>query len=446
MAIFRNKNGVCAAEAHRTLAKQWGAKHGNTDGCPSIGQVNRALSRIPGHIKEIGRKTGAEYRAMKTYVKRDWSMMSANDCWVGDGHSMKMKVRHPDHGQPFTPELTLIMDTASRFIVGWSLSYSESTIAVADALRHGMQNHGIPAIYYSDNGGGQKNKALDADITGILPRLGVHHETGIPGNPQGRGIIERVNKTLALYIARQFETYYGQGSDDNTVREALTGTKSLAKAVSEGKKQADLTVKQRRAQGKLPSWSDLLTEIEAGVSWYNTEHKHREISNVTPFEMRRWLLAEGDEHDIIRITDTESREFFRPEFIRRVQRGWVSHHNNDYWHKTLENHDGEDVIVCVDIHDADNVIIRDIANHGWICDANWNGNKRAAFPETLVEKSRHSRAKAAMKRLDDKKAQVNAELRPTLEHQASDMLVIPAKDTSSAKKYDFLAEPIKKAN
>ncbi|MDO9985365.1 transposase, partial [Glaesserella parasuis] len=116
---------------------------------------------------------------------------------------------HPVHGRPFTPELTMIVDGASRKIVGWSLSLSENAFAVLDALRHGIATHGVPAIYYSDNGGGEKNKILDAEVTGILPRFSIHHATGIAGNPQGRGIIERLNKTVGLRIAERFETYYG---------------------------------------------------------------------------------------------------------------------------------------------------------------------------------------------------------------------------------------------
>ena len=143
-----------------------------------------------------GRVTGSRYKQLQSYVKRNWNpdWMFANDVWVGDGHAMKMKVRHPIHGQEFMPEITLIMDAASRYIVGWSLSLSESHLAVADALRHAMTTNGVPAIYYSDNGSGQSNEIMDNPMTGILPRIGVEHATGIPGNPQGRGIIERAMK------------------------------------------------------------------------------------------------------------------------------------------------------------------------------------------------------------------------------------------------------------
>ncbi|NHX34215.1 transposase family protein, partial [Escherichia coli] len=86
-------------------------------------------------------------------------------------------------------------------LVGWSLDLSENVIAVASAYRHGMKYHGKPLFTYSDNGGGEKNKTLDADITGIFPRLGIKHMTGIPGNPQARGIIERLNAVIPHNVA-----------------------------------------------------------------------------------------------------------------------------------------------------------------------------------------------------------------------------------------------------
>ena len=418
MAVFRNTNGVGMAEAYRTFEKAYAAKHG-VDAVPHYDAVRRALDKMPKFIREAGRLTGAKMKALKTYQKRDWSGLVNNDVWTGDGHSLKMKVAHPEHGQPFTPELTLIMDTASRYIVGWSLAYSENQLAVGDALRHAMVNHGIPAIYYSDNGGGQKNKTFDTEVNGVFARLGVHHETGIPGNPQGRGIIERVMKTLAHPIARQFETYHGPNVDSDSLRKISTATTSLAKAESEGREV--LTPKQKWAKGKLPSWNQLLDVIEAAVHWYNTEHKHTAIGNVTPLQMRQHIMKQMDAADIIPLTEVEARDMFRPAVTRVVQRAWITVYNNEYWHKALEVWDGRSVVAYLDQHDASSIIVRD-EDGGYICDAILDGNKKAAFSETVVDRSRRLRAERRLKKLDEERVKAEAELRPTLEHEKAQTL------------------------
>ncbi|HHT7857795.1 Mu transposase C-terminal domain-containing protein [Pasteurella multocida] len=373
LAIYRNTNGVSVAEAYAEFAHNWSLEFADQPlrlaTLPSIDRVRRALSKLPRHIKEIGRKTGAEMRALQTYVKRDWSCLLANDVWVGDGHSMKMKVQHPDNGRPFTPELTMVMDAPSRFIVGWSVSLSENALAVADAIRHSVENHGIPAIYYSDNGGGEKNWMLDGDITGILPRLGINHQTGIPGNPQGRGIIERVNKTIALKVARQFDTYYGSGADRETVRKTLTAVVSLEKAVRKG--SSELTEKQKWAKGKLPTWQQFIDAVQAEIDHYNNKHIHKEIGT-TPARKRREPLAKAE---IIYITAVEARDLFRPSVLRVAQRGWINLFNNVYFSQKLLDVDGQQVQVSIDIHDPSSVIIR-LKDGTYVCEAMLDGNNQ----------------------------------------------------------------------
>lgn len=418
LAVYRNTNGVNIAEAYTQYISQ-AAEHYEDQPymleiLPSLSAVRRGLKKLNPYMRAIGRKTGAELRALNTYVKRDWSVLRANDVWVGDGHSMKMKVAHPDHGRPFIPELTLVMDTASRFIVGWSVSLAENCLAGADAIRYGVEKHGIPAIYYSDNGGGEKNWMLDADITGILPRLGINHQTGIPGNPQARGIIERVNQTLALRIARQFATYHGTGADRETVRKTSTAVISLDKALRDGR--TELTDKQQWAKGKLPTWQQFIDAVQIGVDWYNNEHIHREIG-MTPARKRQQLL---NDDDIIRVTPIEARDMFRPQVLRVAQRGWVSLFNNDYFSQRLLDVDGEKVVVAFDIHDANSVIIRK-QDGTYLCDAVWNGNKRAAFAETFVDKARKERHQRRMKLKQEQVDEIRAEANPviTIEHQPS---------------------------
>ena len=421
MAIYRSPKGYHVAEAYRIFAVGYEVKHG-AENVPHIDVVYRALDKLPRLVRESGRVTGSKLKTLMTYVKRDWntSWFNNNDVWVGDGKSMEFKVKHPEHGQPFTPELTIIMDTTCRFVVGWSVAYAESTLAVADALRDGMVKHGIPAIYYSDNGSGQTNKALDADLMGILPRLGVHHETGIPGNPQGRGSIERFNKVVTRWIAQQFETYWGQGADDETVRKNLYAVTSFAKAEKEGR--TELTPIQKKGQKIYPTWKQFIDVVEQAVGYYNNEWEHSELGT-TPAAYRKALMNKmaKDGVDIIPLTEVEARDMFRPHFVRKVQRGWLSVLNNEYWHKALEALDGVEVVAYVDIHDASSVIIR----HGdgrYVCDALLNGNKRDAFPKTLVEQSREARANRRVKKLQDEIAKAEAEKRPTIDAEKTSLL------------------------
>ncbi|STE77035.1 Mu phage transposase A [Escherichia coli] len=187
LRFYRRPNGCGMQEAYDDFAAEWYEVHqDNPAMCaalPSYDQVCYAMNKLPVVVKQRGRITGSEFRQYEGFVRRDWLSLPVNYAWIGDGHGMKMKVAHPDHGNPFSPEVTFIMDGSCRFIVGWSLALSESVVAVADALRHGIKNHGKPYIYYSDNGGGETNNTFDADITGVLPRLGIDHRLGIPEKP-----------------------------------------------------------------------------------------------------------------------------------------------------------------------------------------------------------------------------------------------------------------------
>ncbi|AGQ39521.1 hypothetical protein DNAOFDDG_01327 [Mannheimia haemolytica] len=407
LGTYRQKNGICLTEAYREFEVEWAYQYADNPlllaQCPSLSQVQRAMNKLPLYVKEYGRRTGSHYKQLLSYVKRDWSVLRANDVWIGDGHSLKLKVAHPIHGKPFTPELTMIVDGAGRKVVGWSLALSENAFAVADALRHAISLHGVPAIYYSDNGGGEKNKFLDAEVTGMLPRLGIRHETGIAGNPQGRGIIERLNKTIGMTIARQFETGYASGADPETVRKNLYAVNSLANA------KGELTPLQRKAQGKLPTWQQLIDVIQSVIDWYNNEHIHSEIRTTPARKYQQMLHAE----DVVMLSPVELRDMSRPEFIRKPERGWVSWNNNHYFNLKLLDFDREEVVIGVDIHNAESVQVR-TKDGRFICEAIWNGNTREAFPVAMVEQQRKERHKRRSNLKQQQLDEINAELNPVL--------------------------------
>lgn len=423
LGVYRQKNGICLSEAYRQFEVEWAERYQENPvllaEMPTFGQVHRAMAKLPLYVKEYGRRTGAHYKSLLTYVKRDWSALRANDVWIGDGHAMKLKVAHPIHGKPFTPELTMIIDGASRKIVGWSMALAENAFAVADALRHAISTHGVPAIYYSDNGGGEKNKFLDAEVTGMLPRLGIRHETGIAGNPQGRGIIENLNKTVGLLIARQFETYYGTGADPETTRKVLYGVNSLANA-----KGTELTEVQKRAKGKLPSWQQLLNMVQTVIDWYNYKHVHSEIKSIPAKKYEQMLHPD----DVVMLTDVELRDMSRPEFIRIPERGWISWCNNKYFNTKLLAVDGQEVVIGIDIHNAESIQVR-TKDGRFVCDAIWNGNTREAFPVAMVEQQRKARHQRRSKLKERQLAEIDAELNPviTIEQKPDFNLLATAK-------------------
>ncbi|WP_163341684.1 DNA-binding protein, partial [Enterobacter roggenkampii] len=259
LAHWRNRKGPTLREAYRDFQEEWSVIYADQPAmaaaCPSYDAVRRAMEKLPRREKARGRVSGSAALAYECFQKRDWSLMPVNGCWIADGKSLEMKVAHPDHGRPFTPELTLIIDGRTRFITGWSLALSESVIAVADAYRYAMRHFGKPLFVYSDNGGGETNKTLDADVTGIFSRLGIEHPTSIPGRPQSRGIIERLNKGVPRRVAMQFDTFSGDSADREHARITSRAIQSAIKAQENGR---ELTPVQRNALGKLPSWQQLL--------------------------------------------------------------------------------------------------------------------------------------------------------------------------------------------
>ncbi|TKI08922.1 DDE-type integrase/transposase/recombinase [Martelella alba] len=418
LAHWRNLNGPCLREAYAKFSTEWERIYNDQpamiDARPSYDAVRRAMAKLPRRERVRGRVTGSAVLAYEIYQKRDWSQMPVNGCWITDGKSLDMKVAHPIHGRPFTPELTLVLDGRTRYCVGWSLALSENVVAVADAYRHAMKHHGKPLIAYSDNGGGEANKTFDAEITGIFGRVGIDHPTSIPGRAQSRGLIERLNKVIPRRIAMEFETFNGSSADRENLRITERQIKSAINAVDKG---YELSPVQRNALRMLPSWQRLLDVISEEVEKYNHQHEHSELPkyngrHLTPAAYRKMVLEqEGDEIEYL--TDVELNEMFMPEEIRVAQRGWLSLLNNDYFSKDLTMVDGEKVRVAFDIHDASEVIVRKM-DGTFVCKAIYNGNKVAAQPISKVEALKQQRTQRRLKRLDDMRDEVHAEARPLL--------------------------------
>ncbi|ORM61997.1 transposase [Pantoea rodasii] len=419
LQYWRNPNQPSVTMAYEAFADDWRDEYaGNAlmlAQLPLIDTVRYALNKIPKAERMRGRVTGSAWQSLMPFVRRDWSVIPVNGVWIGDGHGMKLEVLHPDTGKPFRPEITLIIDGRSRVIMGWSLAMSESQIAVGDALRHAISNYGLPLIYYSDNGGGETNRIFDADITGIFSRLGIEHPTGRPGNPQGRGIIERINREIPMRVAKAFGSYVGKSGDKETLRKYRKQIGSAVNAIEKGK---ELNSTQRAAMRKIPSWEQLIAEIEKQIERYN-HRPHDELpvrengQHWSPLAYRSHVI-EAEREQISYLTSSELHEMFRPEVERIAIRGEIQLFNNRYFSQALASVEGEKVRVCFDIHNPDSVIVQRM-DGSWICDAIWNGNRVAAFGQSYIEQAKAKSIKRSVQNLEGQIQRKKEHLLPPVE-------------------------------
>lgn len=362
---------------------------------PSIHQVRRFLDKLPAIVREKGRMGPRELKNIKPFVRRTFEELWPNDVWSADGHTFDAEVQNPLSGKPFRPEITSIIDIGTRKIVGFSVSLAESALSTVDALRYAMTQHGVPAIFYVDNGSGYSNEMLKNEAVGLLARFGITVKHSLPYNSQARGVIERLHKSVWVAAAKTLPSYIGADMD---------------------KQASDLNHKLTRTGDKngvvhmALSWTLFIQLCEDAIDAYNRrphsglpkfsdeDNRRRHYS---PAEYWRHRAETLDGYTVETIADDVADMLFKPRITRTVNRGEVQLFNNKYFSQALAGLHGEEVQVAYDIHDADFVWIYGLEGE-FICKAEWGGNEKAYFPKPVVELAREQRADAQIKLLEGK--------------------------------------------
>ncbi|QTD89436.1 DNA-binding protein [Burkholderia anthina] len=371
---------------------------------PSIHQVRRFLDKLGAVTLQTGRLGPRELKTMLPFIRRTFDKLLPNDIWSADGHTFDAEVQHPLHGRPFRPEITSIIDVATRRAVGISLDLAESSFAVLDALSTAVLKCGVPSMLYVDNGSGYKNALLKDEGIGVQGRLGFVVTHSIPYNSQARGVIERLHQTLWVAAAKKLPSYMGADMDRQAKHVMFKITRD--------------TIKHGGAM-PLMGWDVFIQFCQEQVDAYN-DRPHSSLPvvsdpatgkrrHMSPNEAwashvaRGWQADTLDEHD--------ARMVFRPRIKRTVARGEVRFLNHHYSNpqELLEFHD-EEVQVAYDINDARFVWIYALDGR-YICRAEAGANEQDYMPQSAVEQSREKRADARVKRLEAKLDEVEAERR-----------------------------------
>lgn len=386
------------AHAYEGFSKSW------TGEMPSIHQVRRFLDRVGNVSREAGRMGARELKTLQPFVRRSFDKFLPCDIYSADGHTFDAEVQHPLHGRPFRPEITTIIDIATRKVVGWSLDLAESGLAVLDALRHACTTQGIPAIFYVDNGSGYKNSLMKGESIGLMGRLGIEMTHSIAYNSQARGVIERLHQTLWIKAARELDGYIGRDMDREA---ALKMHKLSRKAITKGGQVTTMP---------LMAWEQFIEFCNAQVAAYNAaEHSSLpkfadpvtgRTRRMSPDDLWQQKIDEGFVADVV--TDDEARPLFRPRELRVVSRCEFQIFGSRYFAAELEEFNGQQLQVAFDIHCPEKVWIYSLEG-AFLCIAELNGNARDYMPMSYVESKRDARGKAREKRLTAHLDEIHAE-------------------------------------
>lgn len=366
-------------------------KRGETP--PSIYAVRRALNKMSAPAREAGRATGNALLKLRPYQRRDTSELWPGDVYTADGTTFDAEVLHPDHGQPFKPEITAIIDVATRRCVGISIALSESKLTVLDALRMACLWAGIPAMFYSDSGPGYYNKLLLDDRTGMFQRLGISPCNAIPGRPQGKGLMERAVKTLWVRAAQGLASYTGALMDTDAAHRNFKASRA---ALKNGKRAI------------LPTWDECKKHILARVEEYNAT-PHRGLPRYRDAEGRMvhyspnefWATFEQRGFEPVLVPHGMGAELFMPGERRKCRNCWIQMFNGFYYAPELEDYHGQYVEARYDIWDSSRIRCWTLDGRQ-ICEATLEGNTSPYFAESRVQDARDKRAKAQVKRIDAK--------------------------------------------
>ena len=138
---------------------------------------------IQRHFARLGLNTRPDGTAPVAFGR--FEAAAANDRWTGDAlHGPQIAGR-----KVF---LFAFIDDHSRAVSGYRWGHSEDTVRLEAALRHGLGSRGVPRSIYVDNG----SAFVAAPLLRACAVLGIRLIHSRPGQPEGRGKIERFFRTV----------------------------------------------------------------------------------------------------------------------------------------------------------------------------------------------------------------------------------------------------------
>ena len=397
---------------------------------PSYAQASYFLRTHVGNVElERGRMGARELKNIQPFIRRDTSELFPTDVYTADGHTFDAEVAHPVSGRPFRPEITAIIDVASRKLVGFSIDLAESGLAVLDAIRTAVCTNGVMALFYVDNGSGYKNAMMSHDGSGLMDRLGSTLTHSLPYNSQAKGVVERSHQSIWIQAAKRLPTYIGVDMDKEARQKVFKKTRKDIATFGESK--------------LLLAWDDFMTLCHDEMQRYNNRPHHAHPRRHNKLTGRKEHLTPQQVWDekltmmvnlgkpLVQVHEADMVDLFRPYIERKVLRGEIKMFNHVYFSRELEQYHGETVHVGYDIHDASQVWVRDVSGR-LLAVAKFEANTRAYFAQPVIEQAHEKRALGQLKRNDVKRNEILETMSPSRVLEHIDTMRLPQEQIDKA--------------
>ncbi|MDD2722212.1 MAG: Mu transposase C-terminal domain-containing protein [Gallionella sp.] len=338
-------------------------------------QVLHYINSLPANLGRMSpARIGARLYKLtqKAFFRRCIDNALPGDIYAADGYKADIYLAHPITGKIFRPELTVAIDVASRHIVHVRADEHEGTYAVQNmwAEAFAKWNH-VPLQLYVDHGSGHENHLMCDELTGFYNRAGIQHVIfAHPGNPHGKGWIERFFRTFK----------------DDFLRVQWADFCCADEQADEVLNRVTREIKAGRL--KLPSLQEFMASMNAWLERYHSRPIPGRDDGISKAAL--WAQLQP-------IAPTASLTVMkRRSEPRKVRRATVTQDGREYVHADLHQWNGQTVVLEYDLMDDKVAVVRTLKGE-FICDANLIA-KQSQFSDNRLEDLRQKRLENQIKR------------------------------------------------
>jgi putative transposase len=300
---------------------------------PSYSTIQRIVRQIDPALTTLAHEGSKAYQEAFDLIYRHQAS-APNEVWQAD-HSLLPIFVLNEQGKPAKPWLTIILDDYSRAISGYSLGFaSPSAQQTALILHHAIWRKadprwhlcGIPAQFYTDNG----SDFISSHLEQVAADLKMALVFSWPGQPRGRGKIERFFRTVEQCLLPQLPGF-------------------------------------AEAKGKTAGAHLSLTALDTHFqTWLLEDYHHQQHSETKMAPLQRWeaggflprMPESLEQLDLLLLHVAKQR---------RVQQDGIRFQGQRYFDLTLAAYVGEDVTIRYDPRDL--AVIRVFYAERFLCRA-----------------------------------------------------------------------------